>query len=77
MSCIIGEGFGSSHDWQIVKFAGGKNPASIYSCSKCKCIFSHFYHKIPDIFEAIKHSGLKDRCDTIQKPGEDCRLTTK
>lgn len=63
MSAIYGTGYGSSHDWkrghtnqwilgQVFSYEDGAG-------------FSHQYDVIPDIFEAIKLSGVPDKCPDL------------
>lgn len=35
---------------------------SFYTCNKCESAFVHSYNIIPNIFEAIKQSGVPDIC---------------
>ena len=35
---------------------------TVYVCSLCGIKFSHYYHDIPDIFDAMKEAGIPDGC---------------
>ena len=75
MSVIRGCGYGDSHDWEMpdelnptypfgfggsmIRPIGGP---TAYCCKECGMTFLHFYHDIIDIFEAIKDSGVLDKC---------------
>jgi len=37
-----------------------------YRCLECGAVFRHFYHDIVDIFEAIKSSGIVDKCPNVK-----------
>lgn len=73
MSVIVGKGYGDCHEWdkpdesQIwLSLDGGRiNPVggpTVYRCVKCGEIFHHFYHDTPDIFEAMRLSGIRGTC---------------
>lgn len=70
MSDIYGQGYGDKHDWKrghTNQFYMGEvqsyaDKATAYTCSNCKASFSHRYDLIPDIFEAIKASGVSEEC---------------
>lgn len=75
-SKINGKGYGSCHTWirtktfQWYKIPGwvkdkmdsGKFSRSDYICNNCEATFSHYYDSIPNIFEAIKSSGIPNQC---------------
>ena len=73
MSIIRGQGYGDSHNWEEGNnplYPIGENGKWIrpvggpteYRCLECGAVFQHFYHDTVDIFEAIKDSGIPDRC---------------
>ena len=66
MSNIFGQGYGDKHDWvrgetaQVGSLDFLKNTQ--YSCRKCSAEFAHYYDNTPDIFEAIRVSGVSEEC---------------
>ena len=66
MSEISGKGYGDSHNWkrgstaQVGAIAWLKGTG--WHCVDCKASFNHAYDMIPDIFQAIKASGVPDQC---------------
>ena len=75
MSVIRGHGYGDSHNWEepyelnplypigengrMMRPVGGPTG---YRCIECGVVFRHYYHDIVDIFDAIKASGISDKC---------------
>ena len=67
MSDINGNGYGDAHDWERVYthqwgYWGGA-ARSDYKCRNCHELFSHHYHAIKDIFDAMKHENIKEICE--------------
>lgn len=58
-SDILGDGFGSDHQWH---YEGTPSNASYYKCARCFWNFAHAYHHEPNIFEAMRNSGVPDKC---------------
>lgn len=63
---IYGEGYGSSHTWKHTGTAQvGANSAlkkSSYICEECQEVFHHQYDMIPNIFQAMEHTGVAEEC---------------
>ena len=59
MSDIRGTGYGSSHNWKRKETT--PNKVTQYEC-ECGARFAHAYDVIPDIFEAMHHAGVVDKC---------------
>ena len=66
---IHSEGCGMSHTWikgntiQWSKLNLDYYAACTdYSCLKCKVKFKHYYHTIPNIFEAMNREGITNEC---------------
>ena len=59
-SHINGTGYGASHAWQDrgTPYSGCTN----YKCAACGALFSHYYHGVSNIFDAIKNSAIPDKC---------------
>lgn len=64
-NCLRGFGYGDIHAW--------RNMGSIYSfyphekftryiCLMCGIIFDHYYDVTPNIFSAMRASGIEDSC---------------
>ena len=64
-SDIGGTGYGDSHSWIRggTKQVGSDwmNKGTFYAC-KCGAMFNHAYDITPNIFEAIKQSGVINKC---------------
>jgi len=60
MSDITGTGHGNAHDWENCGTAPYK--VTYYSCRKCGAKFEHRYDEEPEIFEAMKKSGVGAEC---------------
>ena len=62
---IHGTGYGDSHTWSRIFTTLGDleyyEKFTSYSC-KCGADFNHYYDVTPDIFKAIKESGVPDKC---------------
>jgi hypothetical protein len=67
-SHIQGEGWGSDHTW--VHGPTGSDKCTPYTCADCGAKFLHFYDKIPDIFEAMKKSGVPEKCSRVVVGGQ-------
>jgi len=65
MSDINGTGYGSKHDWQ----RGYTSPDRLtrYKCTSCGEKFNHAYDKIPDIFDAMKSTGVPEHCQVTKE----------
>lgn len=63
MSDIQGNGYGSAHDWKC----GYTGPSKVtpYVCARCGEKFYHAYDNIPDIFTAMKNTGVKENCSNV------------
>lgn len=69
MSHINGEGYGSTHDWwhdTTELFRG--DIGSRYFCKNCGACFVHMYHRIPDVFDAMRDEGVPQVCAGIEAP---------
>lgn len=68
-SHISGTGYGSSHIWKRLEtrklpyYASNSLKNTIYKCKVCGTPFIHYYDTIADIFEALKKSGVPDKCE--------------
>lgn len=67
MSDIVGEGYGSSHNWKfdlkdVFKYEGKETAGIRYRCRRCDEIFVHPYIMIPGVFEAMESRGVSERC---------------
>lgn len=60
MSDISGKGHGDAHDWQCL--GTPCQVATIYLCKNCSCKFTHAYHAIGNIFEAMKQARVPVDC---------------
>lgn len=58
-SHVHGGGFGHKHKWH---YEGTPSNTSYYKCALCYQNFAHAYNHTPDIFEAIKKSGVTEDC---------------
>ncbi len=66
MSAINGKGYGDSHDWENMGTDQHCEPqyrSTLFICKKCKDGFRHYYHKTPNIYDAIKNSNIKEECE--------------
>jgi len=66
MSEIRGKGYGDKHNWKNLRTEQSSIPShrsTLYQCQKCNIFFRHWYHVIPDIFEAMKTSNKKEECN--------------
>lgn len=61
MSDINGQGYGDVHEWEAKDQPYGQRWTE-YNCTVCKDHFRHYYNEIPDIFEAMRHCGVKETC---------------
>lgn len=67
MSGITGNGYGDKHDWVNKGTEQSSIPqhrSTLYECKKCNYLFRHWYHLIPDIFEAMEHNKIKQDCSS-------------
>ena len=62
-SDINGEGWGSDHLWH---YESTPSTASYYKCARCFWPFAHSYNHTPDIFKAMRESGIPDKCPRQQ-----------
>lgn len=69
MSGINGSGFGDDHDWVCYQKGTHEHIAS-WRCKRCEKWFRHFYHRTPDIFQAIQDYGIPDKCEKKEIDGE-------
>lgn len=60
---IFGKGCGSDHLWH---YEGTPSNSSCYKCARCFWNFAHYYNHTPDIFKAMKDSGVPDKCARVQ-----------
>ena len=70
----------SEHDFicDTTEHFGGDawNPpgiASRYFCGTCHCVFVHYYHFRPDIYEALEVAGIPDTCERLVNAACDVR----
>ena len=66
MSEITGKGYGDKHDWKCPGTEQNPFPESrstLFTCEKCNEYFRHYYHVIPDIFEAMKENNINELCE--------------
>ena len=70
MSHILGEGYGSCHNWERGHTAqvgsGWGTKQTAYRCINCKAVFNHFYDNVPDIFEAMENQLVEDQCPAVE-----------
>lgn len=68
MSDITEEGHGDKHDWEDKGTERIISPvewrSTLWECRKCSVHFRHYYHVIPNIFEAMKERGVELECLT-------------
>lgn len=65
MSDLVGDGFGSKHEWKDLgtyQHPDPKERHTSFRCNKCAVFFRHFYHVTPIIYEAIKDHGIPEVC---------------
>jgi hypothetical protein len=65
-SDIVGEGHGHVHRWENMgsRQVGAQlhGRSTLYVCRVCKWVFTHEYNRISDIFRAMKHAGVPQKC---------------
>ena len=70
-SQIFGTGYGDSHVWmrghtnkyllrQVLPY---RDKCIHYKCRNCGVTFSYYYNVEPNISQAIKNSGIPDKCE--------------
>lgn len=71
MSDIHGKGHGDQHVWKNL----GTNQSIFledrfteFICENCLEYFQHFYHFTPNIFKAMKNSGVPKKCKKVKLP---------
>lgn len=70
MSDIMGNGYGSSHDWRDLGTSASR--ATLYKCVACGRSFAHHYPSTPNIFEAIAKARfidappIPDKCAAVE-----------
>jgi hypothetical protein len=62
-SDVIGDGWGADHLWH---YESTPSNASYYKCARCFWPFAHAYNHTPDIFKAMRDSGVPDKCSRQQ-----------
>lgn len=67
MSDISGNGYGSAHDWMRLYTEPSK--VTFYVCNDCGENFAHAYDEIPNIFQAMRETGVKENCETVKAVG--------
>lgn len=59
---IIGNGYGSNHNWKLTETPQDNSKRSFYECNDCGRFWCHYYDKQPDIYIAMQEEGMPDRC---------------
>lgn len=62
-SAIVGKGWASDHLWHL---EGTPTRTTYYKCARCFWNFGHHYPSEPNIFKALKASGVPDKCPRQQ-----------
>jgi hypothetical protein len=62
-----GDTFADSHNWRRGEAHqwgrhGGK-ARSPWACLACGIKFTHYYHDVPNIREAMRRAGIPDQCE--------------
>ena len=72
---ILGDGWGSAHNWEKCFTADVKpifgetdfeyefRKFTEYRCRACGCIFRHHYGFLPNIFSAMRFMGIPKQCE--------------
>jgi hypothetical protein len=61
VSDIIGNRYGSSHNW-VAETPQDNSKRTLYNCQDCNRFFCHCYDRQPDIFIAMKEENMPDQC---------------
>jgi hypothetical protein len=61
MSQIIGNGWGSSHNW-VGETPQDNSKRTFYECKDCKRFWCHYYDEQPNIFTAMHDKVIPDIC---------------
>lgn len=74
MSDINGQGYGDDHNWKCL----GTSPFKVteYRCEDCTAFFRHCYDDIPNIFDALRFTGMSDKCP-MKKKEQSCKSLNK
>lgn len=62
-SQIHGHGYASDHHWHHEWTS--PSGTSYYKCARCYVNLGHHYRSEPDIFKALKKSGVPDKCARV------------
>jgi hypothetical protein len=66
-TCIVGSGHGANHSWERgftpqVGSAPNEQRYTYYQCRHCGWLFKHHYNLVPNIFLAMKQTGVPEFC---------------
>jgi len=65
MSGITGTGYGDKHNWKdkgTEQMPIPQDRSTLWVCLDCNETFRHWYHVVPDIFQAMKDRGIREEC---------------
>lgn len=62
-SDVHGQGWGDDHLWH---YESTPSNTSVYKCARCFWPFAHAYNHAPNIFEAMRASGVPNKCERRQ-----------
>jgi hypothetical protein len=63
MSVLNGAGYGDCHDWKRLETLPWK--VTEYKCQDCGAFFRHCYDDFPEIFEAMEHCRVPEKCEPV------------
>ncbi len=60
---------GTNHNWEYgstlqwgAHGAPWESAQTVYHCIDCGVEFIHYYHNLPDIYEAMRYAGIPEEC---------------